>query len=82
MMLMFLLSGAHRPYFLYSGKNSVYIKPFFSAYSFAQLSIPLAPPEMISVTPFGKYHLRLCTVKFLEPTIAIFIFHLKNYASL
>jgi len=45
----------------------VYLILFFTANSFAHLSIPFAPPEMISVVSFGIYFSRFLTVSVLEP---------------
>ena len=66
-------SGAYLPCILYSGRNSVYLILFFTANSFAHLSIPFAPPEMISVVSFGIYFSRFLTVSVLEPITAIYI---------
>ena len=45
----------------------MYLILFFTANSFAHLSIPFAPPEMISVVSFGIYFSRFLTVSVLEP---------------
>lgn len=49
----------------------MYLILFFTANSFAHLSIPFAPPEMISVVSFGIYFSRFLTVSVLEPITAI-----------
>ena len=51
----------------------MYLILFFTANSFAHLSIPFAPPEIISVVSFGIYYSRFLTVSVLEPITAIFI---------
>lgn len=45
----------------------------FIANCFAQVSIPLAPPDTISVVPLGRYFSRAFTTRDLEPIIAVFI---------
>ena len=70
---MFLFKGAPLPYRSYSGKNSVSFKPFSSAYSFARVSTPYAPPDIISVVSFGINLDISIFVIFLEPIIAVFI---------
>ena len=65
-------SGAYLPCILYSGRNSVYLILFFTANSFAHLSIPFAPPEMISVVSFGIYFSRFLTASVLEPITAFY----------
>ena len=69
----FLLNGAAFPYFLYSGKNSFILIPFFKAYSLAEKSSPAAPPETISVTFFGIYLSKLKFLILRDPIIANFI---------
>ena len=83
MIVILRFSGADLPYFSYSGRNSVSLMPWAIAYSLAQVSIPLAPPDTISVTPSGSYFPRLVTFSPLDPTIATLTFqhlsHIANY---
>ena len=81
--VMLRFNGADLPYFSYSGKNSVSLIPLETAYSLAQVSIPFAPPDTISVTPFGRYFSKLVTLSPLDPTIATLTFqHLRHIAKL
>ena len=73
-MEIFRFNGADLPYLLYSGKYSVSFISWDSAYSRAQQSIPLAPPDTISVTPSGRYFSKSVTHNPLEPTMATTIF--------
>ena len=71
--VIFRFSGALLPNLVYSGRNSVSFIPCAKAYSLAEVSTPLAPPDTISVVFSGRYLPKSLTLSPLEPITATFM---------
>ena len=64
------MSGAFLPYLSYSGRMIDFDILLSSATLSAKVSIPIAPPDIISLTFSGIYFDMSTSIKLLEPIIA------------